>query len=181
MGIFDKLLDAMRLTEGEDENPDDSGFEDDGDFEDDEPDITDMSSYRRSDKSAKNRSSTSKKEKSIHNSGKITQIRSKKIEADGMEICVIKPKSVDDAREITDTLLSNRPVLLNVEGLDISIAQRIIDFAAGSCYAINGNLQKITNFIIVISPSTVDISGDFLDNFVDEDSPFHVNGLHAES
>ena len=43
-----------------------------------------------------------------------------------MEVCVIKPTSVEDAREITETLLNNRTVVLNVEGLDVEIAQRIM-------------------------------------------------------
>ena len=79
-----------------------------------------------------------------------------------MEVCVIKPTSVEDAREITETLLTNRTVVLNVEGLDLEIAQRIIDFTSGSCFAISGNLQKISNYIFIITPPNVDISGDFL-------------------
>ena len=62
-----------------------------------------------------------------------------------------------------ETLLMNRTVVLNVEGLDVEIAQRIIDFTSGSCFAISGNLQKISNYIFIITPSTVDISGDFQD------------------
>jgi cell division inhibitor SepF len=53
-----------------------------------------------------------------------------------------------------------------VEGLNVEIAQRIIDFASGSCFAISGNLQKISNYIFIISPANVDISGDF-QNLVD--------------
>ena len=78
-----------------------------------------------------------------------------------MEVCVIKPTTVEDAREITETLLLNRTVVLNVEGLDVDIAQRIIDFTSGSCFAISGNLQKISNYIFIITPPSVDISGDF--------------------
>ena len=86
----------------------------------------------------------------------------------GMEVCVIKPTTFDESREITETLLANRTVVLNVEGLDVDIAQRIIDFTSGSCFAINGNLQKISNYIFIITPESVDISGDFqsfMDNF----------------
>ena len=43
------------------------------------------------------------------------------------------------------------------------VAQRIIDFTSGSCFAISGNLQKISNYIFIITPSSVDISGDFQD------------------
>ena len=50
-----------------------------------------------------------------------------------------------------------------MEGLDLDLAQRIIDFTSGSCYAINGNLQKISNYIFIITPASVDVSGDFQD------------------
>lgn len=95
---------------------------------------------------------------------KITPMRSSSRRSQtggGMEVCVIKPTSFDESREITETLLANRTVVLNVEGLDVDIAQRIIDFASGSCFAINGNLQKISNYIFIITPESVDISGDF--------------------
>ena len=77
-----------------------------------------------------------------------------------MEVCVIKPSAFEDVREITDTLLSERTVILNMEGLDMALAQRIIDFVSGACYAIEGNLQKVANFIFVLTPRSVDISGD---------------------
>lgn len=86
--------------------------------------------------------------------------RSKKAQGNGMEVCVIKPTSVDDGREITETLLANRTVVLNLEGLDVNIAQRIIDFASGSTYAIGGSLQKISHYIFILTPASVDISGD---------------------
>ena len=95
------------------------------------------------------------------NSGKISQMRTTKKSVAGMEVCVIKPRSMEDTREITDTLLANCTVVLNMEGLDVDIAQRIIDFSSGSCYAIDGNLQKVSNFIFIITPSGVEVSGDF--------------------
>ena len=63
--------------------------------------------------------------------------------------------------KITETLLANRTVVLNLEGLDVDIAQRIIDFTSGSCFAMSGNLQKISHYIFIITPASVDISGDF--------------------
>ena len=92
---------------------------------------------------------------------KVTPIRTKKVSGTGMEVCVIKPTNVEDAREITETLLANRTVVLNLEGLDVEVAQRIIDFTSGSCFAISGNLQKISHYIFIITPASVDISGDF--------------------
>ena len=89
------------------------------------------------------------------------QQRGKKNMSNGMEVCVIKPTGVDDSREIIDTLLSNRTVLLNMEGLDVDIAQRILDYASGATYALDGNLQKISHYIFIITPASVDVSGDF--------------------
>ena len=88
---------------------------------------------------------------------------SRKSMGNGMEVCVVKPTAFEDAREITETLLANRTVVLNLEGLDVDIAQRIIDFSSGSCFAMRGNLQKISHYIFIITPPSVDISGDFQD------------------
>ena len=78
----------------------------------------------------------------------------------GLEVVVIRPESMEDASEITDTLLTGKAVVLNLEGIHVEIAQRIIDYSAGSCYAMRGNLQKITNYIFLVTPPNVDISGD---------------------
>lgn len=79
-----------------------------------------------------------------------------------MEVCVIKPSNFDeDAREISDTLLSGRAVIINLEGVHVNTAQRILDFTGGACYAINGNLKLVSNYIFIATPEAVDISGDF--------------------
>lgn len=171
MGVLDKFLDVMRL------NPDDEedDFYEDDFYDDDEPEVT-RKSFRKEKNRTEYEEPAAKKERT-KSSQKITSIQSKKKQGTaGMEVCVIKPTSVEDAREITDTLLSNRTVILNVEGLDIEIAQRIIDFTAGSCYAISGNLQKISNYIFIITPASVDISGDF-QNLLDS---FNTSGLHID-
>lgn len=104
-----------------------------------------------------------------YSTSKVTPVKSRRSSSmnlgSGLEVCVIKPVSIDEARTVTETLLQNRAVVLNLEGLDVEIAQRIIDFTSGSCYAINGNLQKISNYIFIITPQTVEISGDFQDIF----------------
>lgn len=91
---------------------------------------------------------------------KITPMRSSKGKGSVMEVCVIKPSSFEDAREISETLLAERTVLLNMKGLDLGVAQRIIDFTCGTCYAIDGNLQRVEDYIFIITPSGVELSGD---------------------
>ena len=100
----------------------------------------------------------SKPQKVVSRNNKVVPMRTGR---NNMEVCVIKPANVEDAREITDTLLSGRAVILNLEGLHVDIAQRIIDFTSGSCYSINGNLQKVSSYIFIITPESVEISGDF--------------------
>lgn len=173
MGVLDKFLNVMRLNPDEE----DDFFNEDYDFDDDvvENERPSKSSYK-SKKEKEDDFIDDFKEKPVKTTPKITPIRQSKRVSNGagnMELCVIKPTSVEDAREITETLLNNRAVILNVEGLDVEIAQRIIDFTSGSTFAISGNLQKISNYIFVITPASVDISGDFL-NLVDA---FDTNGF----
>lgn len=78
-----------------------------------------------------------------------------------MEVNVVRPSSMEDTREIADTLMDDCTVVLNLEGLDVDIAQRVIDFTCGVCYSLHGNLQKISSYIFILTPSDVDISGDF--------------------
>lgn len=161
MGFLDNFLNVMRLNPDEEED----FFNEDYDFED-EDEVTPEKPVKSTFKAKKEEDFTEDfKEKPVKTTPKITPIRQNKKTANGannMELCVIKPTSIEDAREITETLLNNRAVILNVEGLDVEIAQRIIDFTSGSTFAISGNLQKISNYIFVITPASVDISGDFL-------------------
>ena len=154
MGGMDKFLDALHLN-SEEEDYDEDDYYDEGEIID--------NTVRKPMKVVRDEDDYDEPvEKVRKQSQKVTPIRSvKRAPGNGMEVCVIKPNSIEDAREITETLLANRTVVLNLEGLNVEIAQRIIDFASGSTYAISGNLQKISNFIFIITPSCVDISGDF--------------------
>jgi len=80
-----------------------------------------------------------------------------------MEVSLIKPTSIEDAREICDYLLAGKAVVLNMEGIHTEVAQRIIDFTSGATYSMNGNLQKISSYIFIATPETVGLSGDFQD------------------
>lgn len=156
MGVTDKLLNFMHLN-NEDDYYDDDDYYDEGEV------VANTVRKPASAMRERDNSYDEPNEKPTRRtSQKVTPIRPvKKAQGSGMEVCVIKPSSVEDAREITETLLDNRAVVLNLEGLNLEISQRIIDFASGSTYAINGNLQMISNYIFIITPASVDISGDF--------------------
>lgn len=163
--VFDKFLGAMRLVD----EPDDEYYdEEETDFIDDEKldkkkEKSSFTNYQDDDDYDDDYIAPKKEEKSFRSSSKSKSNKVVPIRQGGrnMEVCVIKPTSFEDAREITENLLDGRSVILNLEGLNVEIAQRIIDFASGSCYSINGNLQKVSNYIFIITPDTVEISGDF--------------------
>lgn len=155
MSVIEKFLDAMKL------NPDD-----DYDFDNDEYEMEEEEEVEKKRSSRKERKeekvvTESVKERPVKTTPKITPIsKSNRKQVLGMEVCVIKPSSMEDEIEITDTLLNGRTVIINMEGLDVDLAQRIIDFTSGSTYAMHGNLQKISNYIFLATPNGVDISGD---------------------
>lgn len=149
MGVMDKFLNYMKLNEEDD------------DFYDDDYDDVPVEEKPKRVPVLKEEPVSEEDKLPKKTTPKVTPLRQNKKTGNGMEVCVIKPTSIEDAREITETLLANRTVVLNLEGLDVDIAQRIIDFTSGSCFAISGNLQKISHYIFIITPAIVDISGDF--------------------
>ena len=179
MGVLDKFLNAMKLNDDEDLEGEGYLDEDyDDDYEEERPKKRILSSKSEEDeedgpeevpqRAERDRKadvgSTSSRQKprvvkSNPSTQKISQMRPRK--GSGMEVCVIKPRSMEDTHEITETLQENCTVVLNMEGIDMDLAQRIIDFSSGSCYALHGGLLKISNYIFIITPKGVDISGDF--------------------
>lgn len=151
MSMKDRMKNIFQIDASDDSFYD----EDEGYLDDPEPVF-----HKQKDTDSSDGESAPKRQ--IRNITSVKSNRSKN-SGNGMEVCAIKPTMFEDSREITETLLSNRTVVLNLEGLNVDIAQRIIDFASGSCFAMGGNLQKISNYIFIITPPSVDISGDFQD------------------
>lgn len=78
-----------------------------------------------------------------------------------MQVVIIKPECYEDAQEICDQIKTKRPVVVNLEKVEYPVAQRIMDFLSGTCYALEGAIQRVANNIFIIAPENVDISGDF--------------------
>lgn len=183
MGFLDKILNAVKLNDDYDD--DDDFFDDDDaeevekpkkrffkkldnddDFDDNEPAKTPIRAVKPAKETAAAKTTapkTAAKPKTVSKpktSSKITPLSGRTSVAN-MEVCVIKPNSMEDTREIADTLLDDCTVLLNLEGIDVEVAQRVIDFSSGTCYALGGSLQKVSSYIFVLTPANVEISGDF--------------------
>jgi len=75
-----------------------------------------------------------------------------------MNVVVIEPQTFDDAQQVAANLQKKKPVVLNFEKTEKSIANRIIDFISGTTYALNGDIKKISNNVILCAPSNVNVS-----------------------
>ena len=170
-GMIDKILDMVRLSP-EDDFDDDDLLDDDTYEKELEAQISKMEreEKRKAKKEKKVSDPLDSEEEEKEKPEKLFKLKSKSSSSNvtplrtggkGMEVCLIRPVSVEDAREISDTLLSGRAVVINLEGLHVELAQRIIDFTSGACYSINGNLQKISNYIFIVTPQNIELSGDF--------------------
>ncbi len=150
-----------RILGGRSKNDEDYDDYDD-DFEDDyEEETSHSKSFFSRKKEAEPEETTSRVHAGASSSPKVTPMRRRTGKT--MEVHVIKPANMEETREIADTLLIGCTVVLNLEGLDVEIAQRVIDFSSGACYSINGSLQKVSSYIFILTPQNVGITGDITD------------------
>ena len=152
MSILAKIMDTMRLTDDED----DDYFLDD-DYEEEKPAKKGFFSKNSSYDEEEDEPEQPRPRFLNRNSSKVVPMRR------GMEVSLVKPTSMEDSKDICDYLLAGKAVVLNMEGIHTEVAQRIIDFASGATYSMNGNLQKIYNYIFIATPESVELSGDFQD------------------
>ena len=80
-----------------------------------------------------------------------------------LKLVVIQPETFEEARDIAIHLKSKKPVVMNLESVDRDVQRRIVDFLSGAVYALDGNIQKVSNGIFLIAPYNVGIMGDFKD------------------
>ncbi|MBU5487557.1 cell division protein SepF [Clostridium sp. MSJ-8] len=78
--------------------------------------------------------------------------------ATSAKVIISRPAQYEDATEICDALKSRKMVVINTSALEKRIAQRLIDFISGSCYALGGELQTIENGVYLLTPSNVEVT-----------------------
>ena len=65
----------------------------------------------------------------------------------------VTPADFDDAPELADRFMANQPVIVNLQGVDAKVARRLIDFASGLCYGKEGQMERITSQVYLLTPS----------------------------
>ena len=72
----------------------------------------------------------------------------------------LAPKSFGDAKELADLFKSTVPVVMDLRGVDRELARRLIDFASGICYALDGSMEKVARQVFLLIPVGVEITAD---------------------
>ena len=80
-----------------------------------------------------------------------------------LKVVLVKPERFENASEIADHLREKRTVVLNLESTNKDIARRLVDFLSGVAYAGEGKIKKVSANTYIITPYSVDIMGDLLD------------------
>ena len=80
-----------------------------------------------------------------------------------LKVVLVKPERFENASEIADHLREKRTVVLNLESTNKDIARRLIDFLSGLAYAGDGKIKKVSANTYIITPYSVDLMGDLID------------------
>ena len=80
-----------------------------------------------------------------------------------LKVVLVKPERFENASEIADQLKDKRTVVLNLESTNKDVARRLIDFLSGVAYAGEGKIKKVAANTYIITPYSVDIEGDLID------------------
>jgi cell division inhibitor SepF len=75
-----------------------------------------------------------------------------------VRVHLVVPKSFNDAQQIADKFKDSIPVILNLQSSDTDLSKRLIDFASGLTYALDGGMQRIADKVFMLTPRNVEIS-----------------------
>jgi cell division inhibitor SepF len=71
---------------------------------------------------------------------------------------VVLPSDFNDAQMIGDRFKASQPVIINLQGAEVDLARRVIDFASGLCYGLGGQMERVANQVYLITPNDVEVS-----------------------
>lgn len=77
-----------------------------------------------------------------------------------MRLIIVKPLEFHEAQQIVEHVKNRKPVLVNLEETEKNEAKRIIDFISGATFALDGNMQKVSQHIFVFAPAQVEVNAE---------------------
>ena len=150
MGLMDELKKIIHPYDDEDYD-----YEDD--FEEPAKESTRSLFEDRRDDRREDRRSDERRNEDRHN--KVVNIHA----TTQLKVVLVKPERFENASEIADHLKEKRTVVLNLESTNKDVARRLIDFLSGVAYAGEGKIKKVAANTYIITPYSVDIMGDLID------------------
>jgi cell division inhibitor SepF len=76
------------------------------------------------------------------------------------QVSLVVPKSFNDAQKVADKLKSDVPVIINFQSADPELAKRLVDFASGLTYALDGSMQRVADRVFLLTPSSISVSAE---------------------
>jgi cell division inhibitor SepF len=77
-----------------------------------------------------------------------------------VRVHLVVPKSFNDAQDIADKFKDAIPVIINLQGSETDLSKRLIDFASGLTYALDGGMQRIADKVFLLTPRNVEVSAE---------------------
>jgi cell division inhibitor SepF len=77
-----------------------------------------------------------------------------------VRVHLVVPKSFNDAQDVADKFKDSIPVILNLQGSEADLSKRLIDFASGLTYALDGGMQRIADKVFLLTPRNVEVSAE---------------------
>jgi cell division inhibitor SepF len=82
------------------------------------------------------------------------------IDASAVKVHLVVPRSFNDAQQIADRFKQGIPVIVNLQGVDADLSKRLIDFASGLTYALDGGMQRVADKVFLLTPRNVEVSAE---------------------
>ena len=77
-----------------------------------------------------------------------------------VRVHLVLPRSFNDAQQIADKFKDSVPVILNLQSADTELSKRLIDFASGLTYALDGSMQRVADKVFLLTPRDVEVSAE---------------------
>jgi cell division inhibitor SepF len=76
------------------------------------------------------------------------------------KVHLIEPSGFNDAEEIGEKFKSDIPVIVNLQAMESDTAKRLIDFAAGLTFGLDGRIQRVADKVFLLTPRNVEVSAE---------------------
>jgi cell division inhibitor SepF len=92
--------------------------------------------------------------------GRTTRMLRPVEDGSGAQVHLVMPKNFNDAQQVADRFKDSVPVIINLQASDTELSKRLIDFASGLTYALDGGMQRIADKVFLLTPRNVEVSAE---------------------